>query len=514
MPAMTPSAEKPKLRPARNPRFLTVLEIVVLVVLFSGAALQEARHLQSLTDPGVWLQLRTGSWIIDNHSVPRSGLFSRYDALSWADSSWGSQVMLAAVCRIIGLRAIPVMQMVLRILVAIGTFLLAGGRRGGFWWAVIISFCAQVAMFRPATQSLLLLLNAVLLLVELWGLFASRAIGRQGLLSWMPLLVLVWANLDWHFVVGLLALLLFLGTVFVEQTRGGETRAHTGAPLAPGRIAMIAAASCIASLLSPSSLHSYAVASQNWFGRIALTLAPEMKSMNFHTPANYVSMLLVTFAFFALGRQSAKDRFKVMLLAVSASVGFAFQREAWMMVVVSVAILGDVFFPAAGLRGDQSRSSKLVLWVVPIIVLLVLVLSVSRIPSSTETLLKVTAQKLPVRACDFVMQNHLPAPIFNELSWGGFIAWYLPTYPVNIDDRYELYGEENLKRYYQVTTGGGLSSEYFALASAKTFILSKENGLVRIPEMYPNPQEVFQAAFPGFHEVYRDDLAVVLSKQD
>ncbi len=127
MPAMTPSIETPKPRPARSLRWISVLEIVVLVVLFSAAAVWEAIHLQLLTDSSVWLQLRTGNWILDHHSVPSTGLFSRFDALSWADSNWGSQVMLAALYRIIGLRAIPVMQMVFRILVAIVTFVLAGG---------------------------------------------------------------------------------------------------------------------------------------------------------------------------------------------------------------------------------------------------------------------------------------------------------------------------------------------------------------------------------------------------
>lgn len=60
------------------------------------------------------------------------------------------------------------------------------------------------------------------LLVELVVLLASRASGRQRLLSWMPLLVLIWANLDWHFVIGLVVLLLSLGAVW--SNRLGETR--------------------------------------------------------------------------------------------------------------------------------------------------------------------------------------------------------------------------------------------------------------------------------------------------
>jgi hypothetical protein len=492
-------------------QFITIIEIVVLGMLFTVGALQEARHLESLTESSVWLQLRTGSWILDHHSVPRLGLFSRFDELSWADSNWGSQILLAVLYRMIGLRAIPVMQMVLRTLVAMSVFLLAGGRRGGFWWAIALSLCAQIAMFNSSTNSLLL--NAVLLSVELWALFASRAKGRQGLLLWMPLLMLAWANLDWHFVFGLFVLLLFLGATLVQQICGDKAYANVRSPVPSARIAMIAAASCVASLLSPSSYYSYAAAWQNWLGEVELTLIPEMKPMNFRTPEHFLLMLLTMLAFLAIGRQQTKDPFKLVLLAVSACIGFAFQSETWITAVVSVAVLGDVFFAANDGPDELSYSSKSALWAVPAIVLIIFVLSASRIPSSTDALLEVTARKLPVRACNFIRLNHLPAPIFNELPWGDFLIWYLPGYPVSIDSRHDLYGEETLKSYYQVATGRRLSSEYPALSAANTFILSTENGLVRIPQMYPNPQAIFQQAFPGFHEVYRDNLAVVLTKQ-
>jgi hypothetical protein len=508
---MTASPDDPKPRSVRTLRCLAAGKVALLVALFSVAALQEARHLQSLTDPGVWLPLRMGNWILDNHSFPHSGLLSRSDGLDWSDPNWGSQVLLATIYRIIGLRAIPVMQMVIRVLIAVVMFLLAGGRRGGFWFAIILSLSAQLVMFGASNQ--FLLLNAILLSVELWALLSSRTVGRQGLLSWIPLLVLFWANLDWHFVFGLVTLFLFLTAAFVEQTRGIKTYAHPGAHLALSRMTLIAIASCAASLLSPASYHSYAVAWQNLFGDVGLALSPELKPMNFRTPSHYLLMLLAMFAFFVLGRQQARDVFKVMSLAVGVSVGFAFQSETWIIAVVSVAILGDGFFPAKGQTNQQSRSPKFGLWAVTVIVLIVLGVSASRIPSRADILLGVTATKLPVRSCDFIRQNHLPRPIFNELSWGGFLTWYLPDYPVSMDERHELYGEENLKSYYQAATGRQLTSEYPALTSANTFLLSPENGLARIPQMYPDPQAVFQAAFPGFHEVYRDKLAVVFSNQ-
>jgi hypothetical protein len=454
--------------------------------------------------------MRTGTWILDHHALPHSGLFSRFDKLSWTDPNWGAQVILALLYRLLGLHALPVVQMVFRTLTAIATFLLAGGRRGRFWLAVVLSIWAQAAMLH-ASQSQLL--NVVLFSVELWVLFASRGEGRQNLRWWVPFLVVLWANLDWHFVFGFVVVLLFLTAILLEQvlrgTLSAESDGATGRSVQP---ALVAAASCVASLLTPYSYHSYAVAWQHWFTKTAPRFAPELKSMNFRQPEDYLVMLLAMGAFLAIGRQRARDLFQVMLLAVCAVLGFAIQHEAWTIVVVAVAILGNSLAPA-GVRLDElSRDPKPALWALAGAILVLLGASASQMPSK-EKMLEVMAHKLPVRACDFIRQNHLPNPIFNEQSWGDFLTWYLPEYPVSMDGRYELYGEEQLKLYSEVTAGKLPPSGSPMLASASTILLSKENGLVQGPQMFPDPEQVFQSVYPGFRKVYSDDLAVIWTNQ-
>ena len=99
------------------------------------------------------------------------------------------------------------------------------------------------------------------------------------------------------------------------------------------------------------------------------------------------------------------------------------------------------------------------------------------------------------------------------MAWGGFLVWYLPEYPVSIDDRYELYGETKRARYYAVTRGQAPPSSDPTLTSANTILVSPATVSSQGADMFPNSEEVFRNTFPGFHEVYRDELAVVLSKQ-
>src|SRR5271165_6441167 len=95
----------------RSPDFL--VRLLTLTALFSAAAVYEAAHLSSLASSEVWVHLRTGIWILQNHAIPHTGLFSQYSNLPWNDSSWGFDVLLGAAYHLFGLRAIPFVLMVL-----------------------------------------------------------------------------------------------------------------------------------------------------------------------------------------------------------------------------------------------------------------------------------------------------------------------------------------------------------------------------------------------------------------
>jgi hypothetical protein len=59
----------------------------------------------------------------------------------------------------------------------------------------------------------------------------------------------------------------------------------------------------------------------------------------------------------------------------------------------------------------------------------------------------------PVRAANSIRQHDLPKPLFNSYDWGGFLTWYLPEYPVAIDNRADAYGEDRMLAYFKLTTG-------------------------------------------------------------
>ncbi len=489
------------------------MQFAVLVLLLVPASVVEATHLQSLDNATSWLQLQAGNWIIAHRAVPHSAIFSQSSELPWADPNWGLQLALAALYRLVGMRVFPIAVMVSRMLFALAMFILAGGRRGNLWLAVVISAWAQTALLSSSLPGASC--SAILFALELALLFESRVSGRQKLLLWMPLLIFVWANLDWHFVLGVIVFLMFCGAGAIEpflQDRSWHFSLGDRPALPPAMLGLAAGATCIASLISPYSYHSYVTAWQNLFGVSQLVNSFATTSMNFREPQHYLLMFLAMCAFLALGRRQARDLFQVLLLVASVNLGFAFRTEAWVIVVASVAVIGEL--SSASARPVQSaQSSGTVFRAAAAMAVVILFVAATRIPSSPESLLKIAANTLPVRACDFIRQNRLPGPIYNEMEWGDFLAWYLPEYPVSIDDRYELYGEARTAIYYDMVRGRIEPSSDPTLATANTVLLSTSIGPVQGPELFFNAGEVFRSKFPGFHEVYRDDLAVVLTRQ-
>ena len=203
----------------------TLLPIAVCALLFSAGGLYEVAHRRSLTaisNGDFWWHLRIGLWMLENHAVPRSGLFSQMSAQTWAASSWLYEVLVAAGYKLFGLRFLPLLATTGKTALAVVTFLLAGGLRGRFWTAVLLSAAAQYVL--GSMQPSPVLFSALAFAVELLLLMEYRATGDVRLLYWLPLIFLIWANFDAQFVYGILALLLFLGACFIEQ-RGARAGA-------------------------------------------------------------------------------------------------------------------------------------------------------------------------------------------------------------------------------------------------------------------------------------------------
>jgi len=478
--------------------------LVVLVLLLTTSALWEAQQIRAFSSDAIWCHLRTGRWILQNHAIPRTGLFSQLSNSRWIDFSWLYDAFCGAVYALLGLRAVPLLLMMFNVALAAVTFLVAGGRHK-FWSAAALSALAQFTfLYRRPLPNLFSI--CFLGLALHWILEARRGNDFTHLL-WLPPLFWLWANLDAQFVLGLVLLSMLLLAEITERTLRLPGIWNDDAQRIPlVRLVAIVAACFVATLITPYHIHLIPAALQSAYSPTLFKNFAFMAAMSFRQPEHYVLTLLLFSACLGLGRQRLHDIFKILLLTLWAALAFWIQRDSWTIVLPSIAILGE----AIGIHGDecvaagQRRGDKECLYVAAGVAIL---LTFSFFSLPTNQILETRLERvLPAKACDYIQDNHLAGPIFNDYGWGGYLMWRLPEYPVSIDERLNLYGDEFSGAYFEVVMGKRRMETLSSFARAQIILLPVNLSMAKALTTIPVLQQQFR-------EVYRDEVAIVLVRR-
>lgn len=481
----------------------TTLRVLALLALLSAAPLYEAFRVTAFYNGDIWWHLRTGLWILQNHAIPRQGLFSQCSSNPWIASNWGFEVLTAGLYKLLGLRSIPALLMGFKLGLAAIAFLLAYMARRNFWAAVFISAAAQYAIvdLQPLPNLCSILLFGVELLILLYG----RRTGDMRPLLFLPVLFCCWANFHLQFIYGLLLLILFVLSQAVEQLLQDSGFDSFPKPALPiSKTLTIAGISCLATLLTPYSVRLYPEIIGTLYSKVQFSSMAEMTSMEFRRPQNFVLMLLVMAAFFALGRQRSRDLFKISTMGIFVMLAFRIQRDAWCVVLPAIAVLAGA---VPGFNPDTSSTERKNGWgwglpVLAVLTFAILLGAILSLPND-DGLVNKFGRVLPVKACNFIRANQLAGPMFNSYAWGGFLTWYLPEYPVAIDGRVNLYGDELNEKYFKVTGGSLRMEEDPSFVGAQIVLMERNSAMVKALTSLPALRQQFRVA-------YEDDLATVL----
>jgi len=480
-----------------------LVQSLLLVGLLCALPIQQLRRFTAVVDADIWWHTRVGQWIMTQHAFPHYGIFSAVgETRPWAAYSWGFEVIMATLSRALGLRGISVFVLVFELVLVLAIFFLTRFFSRSFWWALLLSIWAVWAMdlnsvdvARPVSFSMLFFT------LELVLIFRAQETRNVKLLYWLPLLFLVWANFHIQFLYGLMLPGLFAAVTTVTnwvskrwpglQNPGDEAQAFR-----PGVLWLIFTACFVATLINPYTVGLYRVIWNYMQSSYAFNAIVEFRAPNFRVSAHYVQLLLVAAAFFALGRRKIEP-FKLALLTVTALVSFRSVRDVWFVCIPAVAIIAcsirkgesQAGEPALGLRARQ---------LVPILAGALLVIALSGVDNgfNERALFQTVHDSYPVDAVKFIQEHRLPGPIYNNFNWGGFLIGNLPEYPVSIDGRTDLYGDDYFRA--EIETLLGRRNDDPTLNRAK---------LVLLPASVPLAG-ILQAS-PQFKLVYADKMAVV-----
>lgn len=467
-----------------------------LFAVFLLALFPACNALNPRLDEDTWWHLAVGQWVVDHRAVPTEDPFSRIGQeqhIPWVAYSWLHEVGLYESYRLGGLGGVIAFRHLLAsaTFLAIAWFVLRGPgsrARAVAVLALVTATLVPMMLERPWHYTIVfttLTLNAVLELRS--GTPARR-------LWWLVPVYALWANLHIQFVLGLGVLGLGFAVALVECLRRGD-----GVTPLRGWLALIIGCA-LATLANPYHVRLYQVvweyATQTGAMRVVSELAPPDFTVWWNW---FLFALLVAAAGVVAARRL--PLFDTALLVVGAAFSLRMQRDIWFGSLCAAAVLTRL--PAAP-RVPDARPQLPGLVMMTALALL-LARGVWELgPGRSKTAAEVNAAQYPFGAVEFIREHRPPGPLFNHFNWGGYLIWALPEYPVGLDGRTNLYGEERLERAFRTWIGEDGWDIDPDLLAAGVVIAPKKLGKQEIALT-----GLLLAAPDRWHVAYADETAVV-----
>jgi hypothetical protein len=116
------------------------LQLSALSAVLAGIGIIALRLKYSVLDYDIWWHLKVGDWIVDNLSLPHSGILSRTAAARpWVAYSWGYEVLLSRAYAWFGLVGIGASGTFLTVGVAASIYWMLRRLSGWFWFSCLLA---------------------------------------------------------------------------------------------------------------------------------------------------------------------------------------------------------------------------------------------------------------------------------------------------------------------------------------------------------------------------------------
>jgi hypothetical protein len=478
-------------------------------------------------DTDTWWHLRAGQWIVEHRAVPRVDPFS-YTRFGqpWQYPGWLVEVPVYEIYLLFGPGGLNVWTaLMVTLAFAFIWHTLSGGPLLRAF--VIVLAGATTGVYWAARPYLVTFVLAAVYLWILEGFRWKHDEHAARRLWWLPVLMVIWANSHGGFIVGFI----LWGVYFVYEllkwfmewlkntptflNKGIHVNAEGGIfPLRSrvSRLALIGFLMIIAVCINPYGpimlLYPFKTV-----GISALQeYIQEWQSPNFHliSVQPFAWLLLLTLGIVGVSRK------RLALTDLLLVVGFAYMgllagRNIALFGLVAPMVLTRHAEPMVGslqkmlgLRMNYHLPPNRIQSILnPLIVILLILAVIAKVwlvyPASVNE--KVFEDNLPVKAVEFLRENHPPGRLFNPYNWGGYLVWALPEYPVFVDGRTDLYNDEIIGEWLKVVKVEPGWQD--TLVKYGVSIVMTENGSGLDRALKGNP---------GWSEVYQDSKAVVYQK--
>lgn len=444
-------------------------------------------------DPDMWWHLRNGQEMVQQRAIILTDRFSytRY-GVPWVNVFWLSDLILYGIYRLAGYFGLSLFIAVLG--AYLFTRIFRNVRPNPYLGAFLILLVAiAIAPFwsvRPQIASFLFL-----------AFLAERLEGWRKApqsLRWLPLLFLLWANLHGGFIWGFLYILAFFAGELLES------RLRPTRPLL--ELAGWSLLSALVTLLNPSGLELWRLP----FHTVDVSLGIyEWLSPDFHQP--FLHPILWVLFLYILGlslRRTPLHLSQIFPILGFAYMGFVAQRSlAPFLILLAPSLLETweeigkawPWLPAAASPSPRSAPHLLQRALNATLVLGLGLSAVLRAAalSSPEAI----HRDYPQAAVEWLRTYRPAGHLLNAYNWGGYLTWTLPEYPVFIDGRADLYGDEIIRQWQQIVHAEPQAWDLLDRWQVQIILLEPDQPIVR------------QLPAHGWKVVHQDSISILFLRE-
>lgn len=465
---------------------------VVAVYVFAYVFLIASRP---ISDGDFWWHLKTGEFILQTGSIPRTDFYSFTNyGKAWVAHEWLSEAIFYAIYSLLGFNGLI---FIFALLTALAFWIVykrsaAHPLLAGF--AIVLATLTVLPTIgvRPRVFTLLLASVYLVLLDRHTRNSESRAIW------WLVPLMVLWVNLHGGFLIGfVLIVLTLIGMVLDAWSRSTKVQ---GLKL----LAVVLVACGVAAILNPHGIHIFAFPFEIFLSPVQQKAIVDWFSPDFHQPELLPLAVLIVCSVAALALSPKRPRpSEVLLFVATLYMTLKSYRHMAIFALVAAPLLANysqAWFESIRFtrlfdreRADGKFGWKSVLLLLPLLFFVVPVKNRVYVPLTQER------ASVPLQAVAYMKEHSLTGNTFTDPNiWGGYLIWAMPSNPVYIDGRIDMYGDQFVNEHLGIVYGLIDFREPFNRYGVKNAIVKPRSVLAR---------ELSESG--EWRPVFEDSMAVV-----
>jgi hypothetical protein len=459
-------------------------------------------------DTDTWWHIRSGEYTLTKGMIYADPFSFTKAGEPWTNHSWGSQVIIYTVWKMAGNLGLALYTSTLATAGMAFIYRICAGSVYLRAFALVMGAATAAVFWSPRPQMLTFFLSTVVL--YLLYIYKREKKDRLWLI---PIVMMIWGNLHAGFSIGFI----LLGGVIVGEILGnifdpkGENRVSWAGVR---KLIIVSVVSAALLVVNPYGFDMLKVPFQTLSIGALRDFIQEWNSPNFHERQTWPFIFMLLGILGSVGASHKKmDWTNFILVSGTAFMGFLAGRNISVFAVVATPVLTyhlDAMLTERGwvitpVRHVTPRMARLNLLLVSVIVLGALFKVVAVV--TPQTIDEAQEQYLPVKVARFIEEERPAGPMFNSYNWGGYLMFAVPDYPVFVDGRTDLYGDEFLLEYLRAATGDNTWYTTLDKYNINLVVIEKGSGLA---------EQLLDE--PGWHKIYPqegvDDMAVVFVRED